>query len=136
MRFADTSFWIALQVARDARHAEAVWMWRNDRSPVRTSNLVLGETWTWLRKRANHEAAVRFTVMIEESNRVSVAVVDKAVDERAWQWLRRRDERTYSYVDATSFEIMRRERITEALAFDGDFTAAGFIEARPPAESR
>jgi len=28
---------------------------------------------------------------------------------------------------------MRRERITEALAFDGDFTAAGFVEARPPA---
>jgi len=34
-------------------------------------------------------------------------------------------------VDAVSFEIMRRERITEALAFDGDFAAAGFIEVRP-----
>ena len=34
-------------------------------------------------------------------------------------------------VDATSFEIMRRERITETLAFDGDFSAAGFIEVRP-----
>ena len=34
-------------------------------------------------------------------------------------------------VDATSFEIMRRERITEALASDGDFSAAGFIEVRP-----
>ncbi|MGI8710130.1 MAG: type II toxin-antitoxin system toxin 23S rRNA-specific endonuclease VapC20, partial [Acidimicrobiales bacterium] len=43
----------------------------------------------------------------------------------------RRDERVYSYVDATSFELMRRERIAEALAFDGDFTAAGFVEARP-----
>ena len=48
-------------------------------------------------------------------------VVDDAIDERAWHWLRRRDKRTYSYVDATSFEIMRRERIAEALAFDGDF---------------
>ena len=57
--------------------------------------------------------------------------VDSAIDERAWEWLARRDERRYSYVDATSFEIMRRERITEALAFDGDFSAAGFIELRP-----
>lgn len=48
-----------------------------------------------------------------------------------WQWLRRHDERDKSFVDATSFEVMRRERITEALAFDGDFTAAGFIELRP-----
>ena len=98
---------------------------------MRTSNLVVGETWTWLRRRAGHEAAVRFLDVLARSARVSVVVVDGAVDERAWQWLQRHDERAYSYVDATSFEIMRRERITEALAFDGDFAAAGFIEARP-----
>ena len=133
MRFADTSFWIALQVARDHRHGTATELWRGDRGPVRTSNLVVGETWTWLRRRAGHEAALRFLDVIEHSQRVSVVAVDEAIDERAWTWLRRHDERTYSYVDATSFEIMRRERITEALAFDGDFAAAGFVEARPPA---
>jgi predicted nucleic acid-binding protein len=34
-------------------------------------------------------------------------------------------------VDATSFEMMRRRRISEAFAFDGDFAAAGFVELRP-----
>jgi predicted nucleic acid-binding protein len=34
-------------------------------------------------------------------------------------------------VDATSFGIMRRLRLREALAFDGDFAAAGFVEVRP-----
>ena len=91
----------------------------------------MGETWTWLRRRAGHHAAMRFLAVVEGSARVSVAPVDEAIDERAWQWLGRHDERSYSYVDATSFEIMRRERISEALAFDGDFAAAGFIEARP-----
>ena len=133
MRFADTSFWIALQVARDRRHAAAAALWRQDRSPVRTSNLVVGETWTWLRRRAGHDAALRFLDVLERSDRVSVVAVDDVIDERAWHWLRRHDERAYSYVDATSFEIMRRERITEALAFDADFAAAGFVEARPPA---
>ena len=57
--------------------------------------------------------------------------MDSAIDERAWDWLARHDERSYSYVDATSFEIMRRERIAEALAFDGDFSVAGFVEVRP-----
>ena len=38
---------------------------------------------------------------------------------------------THSFVDARSFAVMRRNRIREALAFDGDFTAAGFLEARP-----
>jgi predicted nucleic acid-binding protein len=33
-------------------------------------------------------------------------------------------------VDATSFATMRLLRVTDALAFDGDFSAAGFIEMR------
>ncbi len=131
MRFADTSFWIGLQIPRDKRYADASALWVRDRGPVRTSNLVMGETWTLLRRWAGHHAAEGFLAMIERSRRVSVVMVDEAIDERAWSWLRRHDERPYSYVDATSFEIMRRERINEALAFDGDFAAAGFIEVRP-----
>ena len=131
MKFADTSFWIGLLVPADRRHSDAAQLWRDDRGPVRTSNLVVGETWTWLGRRAGHAHALNFVTMLRSSPRVSIVVVDSTVDERAWRWLERHDERQYSYVDATSFEIMRRERITEALAFDGDFSAAGFIEVRP-----
>ena len=132
MKFVDASFWIGLLIPRDRRHDEATRLWLEDLSPVRTSNLVVGETWTLLRKRAGHATAVRFVTMVDRSPRASVVLVDQAIDERAWEWLRLHDERSYSYVDATSFEIMRRERITEAFAFDGDFSAAGFIELRPP----
>ena len=131
MRFADTSFWIALQVSRDRHHLAAAELWRRDQRPVRTSSVVLGETWTWLRSRTGHMVAQRAVNDIRRSGRVSVVLVEERVDARAWQWLAHRDERVYSYVDATSFEIMRRERIIEALAFDGDFSAAGFIEVRP-----
>ena len=131
MRFADTSFWVGLLLPRDRRHHDASVLWTRDNEPVRTSSLVLGETWTLLRYRADHRTAVHFLNTIDQSTRVSQAPVDTHVDERAWEWLRRHDERAYSYVDAGSFEIMRRERIAEALAFDGDFSAAGFIEARP-----
>ncbi len=37
----------------------------------------------------------------------------------------------HSYVDATSFAVMRHLGISDALAFDGDFSAAGFVELRP-----
>lgn len=40
------------------------------------------------------------------------------------------DERAYSFVDATSFRVMRDRRLREALAFDQRFSAAGFIELR------
>ena len=45
--------------------------------------------------------------------------------------MRRHDERVYSFVDATSFAVMRAHRIDAALTFDGDFAAAGFRELRP-----
>ena len=53
-----------------------------------------------------------------------------AMEAEAFEWLRRHDERAYSFVDATSFALMRRQRVAEALAFDGDFSAAGFVEVR------
>lgn len=51
-------------------------------------------------------------------------------EQEAWWWLRRRDEREYSFVNATSLTLMRRLKIRTALAFDGDFSAAGFAELR------
>lgn len=127
----DTSFWVALQVSRARRHTYAVDLWNGHSGPMRTSNLVMGETWTWLRRKAGHRAALRFVDSVRQSPRVSVAVVNEVIDKQAWLWLSRHAGRSYSYVDATSFEIMRRERIVEALAFDADFTSAGFIEVRP-----
>ena len=53
------------------------------------------------------------------------------LEEEALVRLRRHDEREYSFVDATSFALMRSLRIRGALAFDGDFAAAGFVELRP-----
>ena len=61
---------------------------------------------------------------------VVVVHVDEPTELEAWRWLRTRSEREYSFVDATSFAVMRRRRIREALAFDGDFNAAGFVEVR------
>ncbi|MDN5860915.1 MAG: PIN domain-containing protein [Pseudonocardia sp.] len=74
---------------------------------------------------------MRFLDLVQASPRVSVVGVDAETVERAWRWLRQHDERGYSFVDATSFVLMRGRRIREALAFDDDFTAAGFVELRP-----
>lgn len=64
------------------------------------------------------------------SAEVRLVHVPEKVEADSWRWLARHDERPYSFVDATSFSMMRRLRVREALAFDGDFTAAGFPEVR------
>lgn len=130
MRFADTSFWVALQFARDANHQQAVELWRANRETIVTTNHVLGETWTFLNRRLGHSPALEFIRRAQRSPRVARHFVGEGVEAIAWEWLERHDERPYSFVDATSFATMRRLRIREALAFDADFTAAGFMEVR------
>ncbi len=133
MRFVDTSFWVALRFRRDARHADARAIWEARPGALLTSDLVVGETWTFLRRRAGHRSALAFYEAAQQLPSLTVRHVDAELSDAAWRWLRRHDERAYSYVDATSFAVMRRLRLRHALAFDGDFTAAGFIEVRPTA---
>lgn len=95
-----------------------------------TSNHVRGETWTYLRRKAGHRSAMGFLDDLARSRRVDVVHVAPDLEQRALTWLRKHDEREYSFVDATSFAFMRALRIRDALAFDGDFSAAGFRELR------
>jgi predicted nucleic acid-binding protein len=130
--FVDTSFLAAYALGRDARHAEAtrlagVHLLR----PLVTTNLILGELWTLLRHRLGHRQTVEFLDRVQALPSLRLDRVSAAVEADSWEWLRAHDERPYSFVDATSFALMRKLRIREALAFDGDFAAAGFVELRP-----
>ena len=132
MIFVDTSFWVALRLRRDARHDDALALLdAHGGSPLVTSNHVRGETWTFLRVRAGQRDGVAYLEMVERTPRLQVTFVGEELERDAIEWLRRHDERPYSFVDATSFALMRSLGIREALAFDGDFAAAGFVELRP-----
>jgi predicted nucleic acid-binding protein len=130
--FVDTSFWAALLWRRDTNHEDArKLLGAYGDEPMITSNHVRGEAWTVLRRRDGHHTALRFLDLLETSPRIEVARASEDVEREALAWLRRHDERRYSFVDASAFVFMRQRRITTALAFDGDFSAAGFIELRP-----
>ena len=91
-----------------------------------------GEAWTTLRRKLWHGRAVDFLDTVEGPDRhVQVTHIPDELEDEALRWLRQHDEREYSFVDATSFAYMRAKGIGEALAFDGDFAAAGFTELRP-----
>jgi predicted nucleic acid-binding protein len=130
--FVDSSFWIAIRLPRDEHHDDAVALLaRHGGESLVTSNQVRGETWTFLRRKAGHASAVHFLDRLQRTARLATFFVDESLEEQALRWLRRHDEREYSFVDATSFALMRSLRIRAALAFDGDFAAAGFVELRP-----
>lgn len=128
-QFVDTSFWFARHVATDRRH-DAASAIRPARILISTE-LVLGETWTLVNRRVGHRAALACARAIRSLPGVVIEPVTETDLATAWTWLERHDEGEYSFVDAVSFAVMRRRRITDALAFDGDFAAAGFTEVRP-----
>jgi predicted nucleic acid-binding protein len=129
--FVDTSFWVALTNRRDAHHEQATTLLAAHADErLITTNEVRGETWTFLRRRADHGVAVGFLDTLTTSPRVELLRVGQRTEADAEQWLRRRDDREFSWVDATSFATMRERRMTQAFAFDGDFAAAGFTELR------
>ena len=136
MKFADSSWWAAWSLPGDRHHTDS--LTTLDRlgpsEQVLTSNLVIGETWTFLRRKGGHATALAFltrTDALSQAARLVIHRVSADQEDKAWRWLRKHDERAYSYVDATSFQVMRDRRLREALAFDQDFAAAGFIELRP-----
>lgn len=127
MIFVDTAFWIGLTVPRDPHHAEAQELFQSHASDQWvTSNHVRGETWTALRRKAGHQVAVRFLQLLTGTTRLDTVFVPEHLEDSAIAWLRRRDERDYSFVDATSFALMREMGIRRVLTFDEDFAAAGF----------
>ena len=62
---------------------------------------------------------------MERSPRVAVVYVDPDVEDEGRRRLGRYDERVDLFLDAVSLEVMRRRRLREAPAFDGDFAPAG-----------
>ena len=133
MIFADSSFLIAAMDDRDRHHLLALTLLRREsRQRIVATNHIRGETWTWLRYKRWHSKAVEFLDSIGgEDQHIEIVRVPEDVEDEALRWLRRHDEREYSFVDATSFAYMRARGIQEVLAFDGDFAAAGFTELRP-----
>jgi predicted nucleic acid-binding protein len=131
--FADTSFFVAGNDERDRHHEAALELFeRVAGQRIVTTSHVRGETWTTLRRKLWHGKAVEFLESIgREGQHVEVIRTSEAIEDEALRWLRQHDKREYSFVDATSFAYMRAKGIQEALAFDGDFAAAGFTELRP-----
>jgi len=104
---------------------------KHDLGRLVTSSAVIAETWTFLRRRSGHRTAITWLDRVLAAGNVRRERIDDEIEAEAWAWLRVHDERPYSFVDATSFALMRRRRIADALAFDGGFAAAGFNELRP-----
>ena len=127
--FGDTSGWYALVSARDTEHAAAVRQFKRlaaERRGIVTTNHVVGEAYTLIRRRLGSRTALAFLERVRIDPFVRRVFVPDIWEDEAERILKQYDDQPFSYVDATSFVTMRRLGIQEALGFDKDFVVAGF----------
>lgn len=128
--FVDTGAWFAIQVTDDAHHNAArktlPAILEACRSLV-TSNLVVGETYTLLRATKGYPEAKRFLDKLTHSKKLERVFVSEHVEQQAYEILGRFSDHAFSFVDATSFALMRQNRIRHAFAFDAHFRTAGLL---------
>jgi predicted nucleic acid-binding protein len=62
VKFADTSWWVAWSLPSDGRHDDALSVMRHVGATERilTTNGIVGETWTFLRRKDGHSTAVAY----------------------------------------------------------------------------
>ena len=120
---------VALALSRDPLHDRAVAAWDDllrAGAKLRTSIPVILETFTFLERNARREVALAWKDSLGSLRRFRRLEREPSDIERAWEYLTRRDLHRLSAVDATSFAIMKRERIFTAFAFDHHFASVGF----------
>lgn len=126
----DTGALIALARANDQYHAKSVAIARRHLSAggrfVGTT-LVLSELHRHLLfARGPGAARTAMATLLHDTAHEWTAVEADPVRDAVGRWLDRFTDQPVSLTDAVSFELMRRERISHAFAFDRHFVTAGF----------
>ena len=127
--FADTSYWLALELNDDQNHEAALKHWQKLVKPsfaVVTTSYVFDETITYLNSRNHHEKAVEVGENLLLSPTVELVHVDENLFFKGWTMFQKYQDKRYSLTGCISFVLMNSKDLETALTFDKHFTQAGF----------
>ena len=122
-------------IPQDAHHREALGFFHQLPASVQlvTSNLVLSETYTWMRYHRQRRGTTSIRAMVHESerlNRLVVTFVTRDIHEAAWDLFTQYEDHAFSFSDCVGFVIARRRNVDVVFGFDADFRTMGF-DLRP-----
>jgi len=123
--FVDTSAWYDLVDGSTPLHRDVAERAADARLLV-TTTLILHELIALLVSRSHRRAAEQAGEHIRNSPTVRLVHPTDEEEDRAWRLFLERKDKTYSLTDCLSFVVMRRLRLTTALATDSHFVQEGF----------
>lgn len=126
--FADTSYWIALLSLRDHFHQKALTLSREyPPNQILTTDLVLIEFLNWFSDRFRFRAGASRAVLILKSRGVTVVSQQGAeAFDKALKLYSDMIDKSWSFTDCASFNVMESQGIRDALTHDRHFEQAGF----------
>jgi uncharacterized protein len=135
--FADTAGWAHLLDSSQEHHALTSSIYQSVRQSNRrfvTSNYVLTELVALFSSplRLPRTQVIAMIDGLKASKLVRIVHVDETLDAQAWELLSKREDKTWSLVDCSSFVLMQREGLTDALTTDHHFVQAGFVALLKP----
>lgn len=130
--FIDTWAWYALVDTTDSDHDAAQLALEellNGGYTFVTTNFVIAETLTLIRYNLHHQAAVEFHTRLQQlidDELVEFVRVDDAHERVAWQIFEKYNDQDFSYIDCTSFAVMRAYKLNQAFTADHHYAVMGF----------
>jgi predicted nucleic acid-binding protein len=128
--FADTNYWVALFNPKDSLFARSVYYSESTPStePIVTSQVILGEVIEQFAKKSIFikEHILRFIAELDRDSRIIIEPMTPKLFEDTIAFYRRHLDKEWGFVDCSSFVIMKRRGIKDALTYDRHFIQAGF----------
>ncbi len=124
--FVDTSGWFELLVPGSRLQSQVQSVMRTPECRFVTSTHVLHELVPLILRQGSHHIAASAVRSIRTSPEVRIECPDEAEEARIWRLFLDRPDKRYSLTDCSSFIIMRRLGITEAVTTDNHFRQEGF----------
>lgn len=126
--FIDTGAFVALRNRSEREHELARIAFKDlvdERAQLFTSNYVFAETYTALLVRVGRHEAIEWGRRFHAGETIELIRADHDTEQQAWSILESHADKEWSYVDAISFALIERERLTAAFAFDRHFAQRG-----------
>ncbi len=128
--FADTSYWLAIPLPRDALHERAKRAGEEYLRDARivTSELVVVEVLNFLHAHSIELRRKAYSIFesLPSTRLVEIVPSARSLFTRAGALYLAAEDKEWSFTDCSSFAIMRERKITNVLTADHHFEQAGF----------
>jgi predicted nucleic acid-binding protein len=128
--FLDTLGLIAVVNVDDQWHSQAESAWQDllkANTSFLTTSLVLIEMADGLSRIRQRSLAIDLYDRLRSSQQVEIVQVNEAMEARAWDLFRERQDKEWGMTDCVSFVVMRDRNLQEAFTNDRHFEQAGFV---------